>query len=427
MTISEKILARASGRRYVEAGEYVTASIDTALVLDDMGQTMHMIAEEAGVGEVLPSVWDPQKVVVVFDHYVPAPSVWIAEGHSYLRQFVRKCGIRRFHDFNSGIGHNIMVEKGYAKPGMLIVGNDSHATTYGAINAAGTGIGMTELAYVLLTGELYFKVPETIRVTLTGKFPDGVFSKDLVLYLAAKHGQHFAQYAAIEFAGPAINEMSTAARVTMSNMSVDLGAKFAIFPPDQTPVHCPKVSSNERSCGVESDPQAVYERRYAIDVSKLEPYVACPHTLGNSKPVHEVEGVRIDQAVLGSCTNGTLEDLAIAAQILRGRKVHAEVRLLVSPGSLDTYRRALGAGILGVFVESGAIILNSSCGVCFGQAGCLASGEKCISTSGRNAQGRLGALDSEIYLGSPATVAASAIAGEIIDPRKMRPIGSQLE
>jgi 3-isopropylmalate/(R)-2-methylmalate dehydratase large subunit len=414
MTMAEKILARAAGRTAVKAGEFVLADLDLAMAHEGL-RTVYPILKEAGV----PKVWDPEKVVNLIDHWVPSPSIAAAENHKMIRQAVEELGIRYAYGENAGICHQVVPEKGHVLPGDLIVGTDSHTVTYGAFGAAGTGIGASEMAYVLATGKLWFRVPETIRIEMTGNLPHGVMSKDLLLHIAGKYSVEAAQYKAIEFAGPTARAMTLASRMTMSNMSVEVGAKFGLFEPDEKVYEFLKGRARKPYNPILADSGARYEKVLQVDASGLEPQIALPPNVDNVQPVSRIGHIPIDQAFIGSCTNGRIEDLRCAAGILRGKKAHPRVRLVVIPASWDVYREALKAGILEILADAGAVICNSNCGPCFGASmGLLASGERCIASINRNFQGRMGSNDSEVYLGSPATVAASALEGAIADPRK---------
>jgi 3-isopropylmalate/(R)-2-methylmalate dehydratase large subunit len=414
MTLAEKILAKASGKEEVKAGEYVTASIDLAVTHDGL-TSAYAVLEEAGVT----SVWDSNRVVNVLDHYVPSPTVRVASNHKLIRKVLKELGILHAYGGNIGICHQIVPEKGHVVPGELIVGADSHTVTYGAFGAAATGIGVSEMAYVLATGRLWFLVPESIKFEMGGELSPGVMSKDLLLYLAGKFSVDVAQYKAIEYGGSAAGKMSLAGRMTMSNMSVELGAKFGFFEPDGKVEEFLKNRTTKASQPLRADHDAVYERVLQVNASEVEPQVAFPHNIDNVRPISQVGSVRVDQAFLGSCTNGRLEDLKAAAEVLRDRKVCPDVRFLVIPASWEVYRRALEVGILKVLVEAGATVCNPGCGPCFGaHQGLLADGERCISSSNRNFRGRMGSPEAEVYLGSPLTVAASAVEGEIADGRK---------
>jgi 3-isopropylmalate/(R)-2-methylmalate dehydratase large subunit len=313
-----------------------------------------------------------------------------------------------------------MIEKGHARPGTLVVGTDSHTCSYGALGAAGTGIGITEMAYVLARGELWFKVPETVRFVLSGSLPELVSSKDIMLCIAGRFGAEVAQYKSVEFVGETADALSIEQRITMSNMGVEIGAKFGFFNVDEKTLAYLDGRIEGEAVPLSADSDAGYLATHEVDVSVLEPQVACPHSVDNVKPIGQVVGTPINQAVLGSCTNGRIEDLRVAAEILKGRSVDPYTRLYVYPASREVYQKAIESGALQILSEAGAVICNPSCGPCFGgYAGLLAPGEKCISSTNRNFKGRMGSPDAEVYLASPATVAASAIKGVITDPREV--------
>lgn len=413
-TMAEKIFSARVGRT-VRPGEYVIAPIDRAMLHEAFAMSWMQLMS-AGVSEIR----DPEKVVVLFDHYIPAPTERLAMAQMMIRSVVETSGIAHYYGEREGICHQVMVEKGHALPGTLVVGTDSHTCTYGALGAAGTGIGTTEMAYVLARGELWFMVPETIKFTLSGTLPDRVTAKDIILKIAGDYGTEVAQYKSVEFVGPNADALSVESRMTISNMAVEIGAKFGFFNADEKTLAYLKERTNEAVTPFASDPDARYEQEYHLDVSGLEPQVACPHSVDNVKPIGEVKGTRIHQAVLGSCTNGRFEDLQVAADIVKGKTVASFTRLYVFPASREVYLKAMRAGLLEVFSEAGAVICNPSCGPCFGaHVGLLAPGEACISSTNRNFKGRMGSADAEVYLGSPATVAASAIRGEITDPREV--------
>jgi 3-isopropylmalate/(R)-2-methylmalate dehydratase large subunit len=413
MTMAEKILARACGRPIVVPGEFVTGRVDFALMHDIFAARVFDLLRDAGFS----SVWDRDRVAVVMDHLVPAPSVAVAIVHDRIREYVREFDVEHFLDVGTGICHQLIAERGLIRPGELLLGTDSHTTTAGALGAGGTGIGTSEMAFVLATGEVWLQVPPTIRVDLVGHLSAGVMWKDVILALARRIGTDGAQYRALEFGGPAAAQADLAGRMTVSNMAVELGAKFGLFPADGTTL------AHFRTCGVDADPfgpdpDAEYEQVIAADLETLDPQVALPHAVDNVRPVREIEGIAIDQAFIGSCTNGRLEDLRIAAQILAGRRVHSHTRLLVAAASREIERRAAGEGLLSTLLDAGALLLPTGCGPCFGgHLGLLATGERCIGTHNRNFPGRMGSPQAEIYLASPATVAASALYGRITDPR----------
>ena len=413
-TIAEKIFSQKLGHK-VRAGEYVTAPIDCAMLHEGFAASwMQLMA--AGVTEI----WDPEKVVVLFDHYVPAPTERLATAHMMVRNAMKSTGVKHYYGEREGICHQVMIEKGHARPGTLVVGTDSHTCSYGALGAAGTGIGITEMAYVLARGELWFKVPETVRFVLSGNLPEFVTSKDIILFIAGRFGAEVAQYKSVEFVGEAADALSVEQRITMSNMGVEIGAKFGFFNVDEKTLEYLDGRIEGEADPLSADSDAEYLVTHEIDVSVLEPQVACPHSVDNVEPIGQVVGTPINQAVLGSCTNGRIEDLQIAAEILKGRSVDPYTRLYVYPASREVYQKAIESGALQLLSEAGAIICNPCCGPCFGgYAGLLAPGEKCISSTNRNFKGRMGSPDAEVYLASPATVAASAIKGVITDPREV--------
>jgi len=417
MTMAEKVLARAGSRTKVAAGDYVTARVDRVMCHEAFVLCVLKLMQ-LGIDRL----FDPERVIVILDHYFPAPTEQMARGHAVARAFVERFGIRHFLG-HAGICHQVLVERGLVRPGELLLGSDSHSTTYGAVGVAGAGIGVTEMTYVLATGELWLQVPPTIRFELGGRTGPGIMSKDVVLYLAGRFGTEVAQYRAIEFGGPAAAAMSIASRMTMANMGVELGAKFAFFAADETtraylrPRVAAETADDALTFG--PDPGAAYEAVHQVDVLDLEPQIACPHNPGNVKPVSALGDVRVHQAFLGSCTNARLEDLAVAARILAGRRVHPGTRLLVTPASHDVYLEATRAGYTTVLLEAGAHITASGCGACpGGHNGVVAGGEVCLSSTNRNFRGRMGSADAEVYLGSPASVAAAAVAGRIVDPRE---------
>jgi len=414
-TISEKILARAAGAGKVEAGEIVDASVDLAMSHDNAA-LVSKIFREIGVDKV----WDRNKIVIVLDHRTPANTIKAAEAHKSIREFVREQGIENFYDIGEGICHQVLPEKGYVKPGMLIVGTDSHTTTYGAFGAFSTGIGATEMACIWATGKLWMKVPETIKMIINGKPRKMVMSKDIILHIIGEIKSDGANYKAIEFYGETIKNMSIASRMTISNQSMEAGAKAAIIPPDEKTFEYLKERVKGEIKPVYADEDASYEDVMEFDVTDLEPQVACPHTVDNVKPVSEVAGISINQAVLGSCTNGRLEDIEVAARILEGKRIADGVRMIVVPASREIYLKAIEKGYIQTLLKAGATIINPGCGPCLGaHQGILASGERAITSTNRNFRGRMGSPDAEVYLASPATVAASALRGEITNPQEV--------
>jgi len=413
-TIAEKILSRASGTD-ARAHDIVVARVDRAMSHDNAGLVSKTFRR---IG--LDRVWDPERIVISIDHRAPANSIKTAEGHRLIREFVREQGIRHFYDIKAGICHQIMPELGHVSPGDLIVGTDSHTTTYGAFGAFSTGIGATEMACVWATGEMWLRVPSTFRIEVSGELPAGVYPKDLILHIIGDLRSDGADYRSVEFTGPTIEAMGVSGRMTVCNMSMEMGAKAAIVPADDRVRTYLEGRTDRPFEPVRSDPDAEFERTIGYDASDLVPKVACPHTIDSVVDVGEVEGTHIDQALIGSCTNGRLDDLHVAADILRGRQVHRDVRLLVIPASRAVYLDAMADGTLATLVEAGGVVLNPGCGPCLGaHQGILAAGERCISSTNRNFRGRMGSPDSEVYLASPATVAASALTGSIADPREV--------
>lgn len=413
MNITEKILAKASGLEKVSPHEIVEAKVDAVMVNDLTGPLAVESFKKIGAGKV----WDSSRILIVLDHLAPASSEKAAELHKLLRKFAIEQNIGGFFDVGEGICHQVMVDAGYVKPGQLIVGADSHTCTYGAFGAFATGIGSTEAAAVFATGRIWLRVPEAIKVNVNGAFPNLVTPKDLILHVIGIIGADGAIYKSLEFTGSTIKAMSMDGRMTLCNMVVEVGAKNGIIEPDEKTA---KYLGLEKVPTLQSDPEAFYEKTLDVNAGDLEPKVACPHSVDNVKNVCDVAGVEIDQAFIGSCTNGRIEDLRLAAHILKGKKVKKGVRLLIIPASRKVYLQALKEGLIEVFINAGGVVCNPTCGPCLGgHLGILASDEVCISSSNRNFIGRMGSPKSHVYLASPATVAASAIAGKIIDPRDL--------
>jgi len=415
MTIAEKILALKSGKRTVKAGEFVEAEADLTITNDTSGHILVRTFKEAEV----PRVKDPEKFVICLDHLVPADNPKTASNHNLIRQFVQEQKIKNFFDINEGIHLQVAIEKGFVRPGMLIPGNDSHCTMFGALGAFGTGISIPETVELLATGKLWFKVPSTIKLDLYGDLPLMVTPKDIILEIIGKLKADGAIYKAVEFSGSAIKSMNMDGRFTLCNMAVEMGAKIGIIEPDEITIEYLKKRTNQSFQIVKNDSNAEFERIESLDISTIEPKVSLPHKVDNVVSVSQVEGIKINQAFIGSCTNGRFSDLQIAAQILKGHQVHPFVRLIVNPASKEVYLKALDEGVLKILIESGAVICNPGCGACIGATkGALGEGEVCISSTNRNFRGRMGSDKAKIFLASPATVAASAIIGEITDPRK---------
>ena len=407
MTIVEKIFARASGQPRVVPGDLVVVEVDCAVMLD---MSFHHTARR----DIL-KVHDPDKVVIAYDHMVPAPDKDSAEAHAYGRDFARRFGIRRLHDVgpDQGISHAIVADCGYALPGSVLVCSDSHTCASGAFNCAARGIGAPDLLAAITTGKTWYRLGETIRYDFHGALPPGVSAKDLFLHLAGTWGHHTNQN--VEFGGPGLAGLSIDQRRTIAAMGAELSAEFATFEADDRLIDYIKARNKAPFTPQAPDPDAVYAERRTVDLDAMQPLVALPDAvIRNSVPVGEVAGTVIQQAYIGSCANGTLEDLAEAARVVHGRKVAPSVRLLVTPATQATYVAALKAGYVETLVEAGAVVTSATCGACFGgHMGVLGPGEVCITASTRNFKGRMGDPSARIYMGSPATVAASAIAGHI--------------
>ena len=414
-TISEKILSKHSGQKEVYAREFVDADIDLAMSHDNTVLVSN-IFNEIGVKKV----WNPSKIIVVLDHRTPANSIKTAENHKRIREFVKIQYIKHFFDVGEGICHQILPENGFVRPGMIIVGSDSHTTTYGAFGAFSTGIGATDMASVWITGKLWFRVPETIKFNMSGQLSRYVSAKDVILHIVGNIGADGANYKSCEFYGDFIKNASIDSRLCISNQAMEMGAKAAIIPPDKKTIDYVASKTNVKFDTVHPDEDAVYETTYDFDVSDIAPQIACPDRVDNVKPVGDVVGTEIHQAVLGSCTNGRLEDLAVAAEILKGEIIFKYVRMIIVPASRQIYLEAIEKGYIQTFLRAGATVVNPGCGSCLGlHQGVLAENEVVISSTNRNFKGRMGSPSAKIYLGSPATVAASALKGKIFDPREI--------
>jgi homoaconitate hydratase family protein len=406
-TLTEKILAHASGRDEVSPGDYVVANVNWVMAHDSTGPLAYRGVEEIGKG-----VFNPEQVVVVLDHFYPAPHVDAAEIQKVSRDFVLRNGISNF--LTCGVCHQLLVER-YVSPGDVVVGADSHTVTSGALGAFATGFGSTDTAGVIATGKSWFRVPESLRFNITGSPGKGVYAKDVIMSIISLVKADGALYKATEFTGDYVSDASLPSRFTLCNMAVEMGAKNGVIEADKKTI----TSLGRRGIAFKSDADAHYVDEYEIDVAKLEPMVACPPTVDNVESVAIVEGTEIDQAYLGTCTNGRLEDLEIAAFVLRGKRIPPRVRLIVIPASDRIFKEAYDKGDIETLMEAGGIVMNPGCGPCIGRhGGVLAKGEVCISSQNRNFTGRMGHPESEIYLGSPATVAASALNGAITDPRR---------
>ncbi|MBU4444315.1 3-isopropylmalate dehydratase large subunit [bacterium] len=415
-TITEKILAAHSGRDSVKPGELINAEIDVIMCHDvTTTPAIDMLAEKG-----LSKVAYPERVVVMPDHFVPNKDIQSAEMVAKIRRWAKEQGIEQFYELGRhGVCHALLPEQGHVRPGTTIICGDSHTSTHGALGAFSTGVGSTDLAATLVTGELWFKVPETILFRLTGKLGKGVYSKDVILEIIRRIGVDGALYKTMEFTGELIDDLSVEARMTICNMAIEAGGKSGIINPDQKTIDYVKARTDEPFELLYSDPDAEYSQIIDIDVSELEPIVAFPHLPSNGKPVSQVGEILIDQAYLGSCTNGRIEDLRVAAEIMKNKKVAKNTRMIVVPATTDIWKQANKEGLLDIFMDAGATVSSPTCGACLGgHMGILAAGERCISSTNRNFVGRMGSPKSEVYLGSPATVAASAIEGKIADPRK---------
>ena len=411
-TMSEKILAKASGKNQVEAGDIVIANIDVAMTHDLTGPLSVESFEKIGAEKV----WDASKIVIPFDHQVPADSIDSANNHILMREFVEKQGIENFYDVNQGVCHQILPELGHVVPGEVIVGADSHTCTHGALGAFATGIGSTDMAMVFSEGNLWFKVPETNRFEINGKLKENVYAKDVILHIIGQVGVDGSTYKACEFAGETISDMSVSDRMVLCNMAIEMGGKTGLVEPDQKTIDYVESRSNKAYKVYKTDLDSSSLNIIDIDVSDLEPQVACPHNVDNVCPVSEVDQ-EIDQVFLGSCTNGRISDLRQAAKILKGKKVAKGTRMLVIPASKEVYSKALDEGLLKIFVDAGALVSAPCCGPCLGgHTGIIGPGEVSLSTSNRNFKGRQGSPDGKVYLSSAAVAAASAIEGKIVAP-----------
>ena len=413
----EKILAKNSGRAEVRTGEIVTAKVDFAEINDLYLQTVYSFYEMGGE-----KVWDNERCAFVFDHYAPCPDIKSASNHKEMREFAQKNGLRFHFDTHCGVCHQVMPEAGVIYPGMIVVATDSHTTTHGAFGAMGTGCGATDMATILMTGELWFRVPEIIEVRLEGETPKGVFPKDVILAVLGKIRADGAVYKAIDFTGSYVENLGVPGRMTICNMAVEMGAKTAYMQPNQAVLDYVTPRAVRPFEVVSTDPGYQYAESYVFDVSTLVPQLACPSSVENVHPLPEVvsEGeVRLNQGYIGSCTGGRTEDLAAAAAILRGQHIAEYTRLVVIPASAEVMQECMEKGYIQELMRAGATISTPGCGACLGaHEGILAPGETCITSTNRNFPGRMGSTGAKMYLASPATVAASMISGTITDPRQ---------
>lgn len=416
MTITQKILAVAAGKNRVEPGDLIDGKIDCIMCHDVTTPAAISMLKEKGIDKV----FDNEKIVVTPDHFQPAKDIKSAELHKRLDSWAKEKKIKNYYPIGkAGVCHALLPEQGHIRPGEVIIGGDSHTCTYGAFAAFSTGIGSTDLAAAIATGKLWFRIPVSIKFILNGKLPKGVYSKDVILACIAKIGTDGALYKAMEFVGPALKEMSMEARMTITNMAIEAGAKNGIIGFDEiTKKYLDEHLKDKKEYKVyESDKDAKYEQVIEIDCSKLEPLVALPHLPSGGKPISQCAPVKMDQSYIGSCTNGRIEDLRIAAAILKGKKV--AIRTIIVPATPEIWKQAMDEGLFDIFYAAGCVISAPTCGACLGGfMGILAAGEKCVSTTNRNFVGRMGSPKSEVYLASPATAAASAIEGKLTDPRK---------
>ncbi|MBP1607390.1 MAG: homoaconitate hydratase family protein/3-isopropylmalate dehydratase, large subunit [Acidobacteria bacterium] len=424
MTIVQKILARAAGRSSVAIGDVVEPRVDLAMSHENAALVINQFHEIYKGTGLEPHLWDPDRIAIIFDHRVPAESSKTATNQKKIRDFVAKHGIGRFHDLRGdegGICHQILPESGYVLPGRVVVGTDSHTTSHGALGAFAFGVGATEMAAVWALGRvLNVEVPDTIKVVVDGTLPATVLPKDLILHLIGRISAEGANFKVIEFHGDTIERMSTSGRLTLCNMSVEAGATSGIVPPDAETVRYLReeagVSDEVDLTG--PDAGASYSETIEINAADLAPQLACPHTVDHVKPVVDVAGRKVDQIVIGSCTNGRLDDLEVAAGIVKGKRLAKHVRMLVFPASWRIYKEAMRLGYLSELIDAGAVVMNPGCGCCLGvHQGALGDGEVALSTTNRNFKGRMGNPNSEVYLCSPAVAAASALTGVITDPR----------
>jgi 3-isopropylmalate/(R)-2-methylmalate dehydratase large subunit len=414
-TFAEKALARKAGLKATTPGQIVVVKPDVALSHDNAAAIIGIFKEMGGM-----HVIDPEMLTFILDHATPAPTTKHAENHKVIRDFVREERVSHFYDIGRGICHQVLVEEGLALPGELVLGSDSHTPHAGVMGAFAAGIGRSEMASIWAVGSLWLRVPESMKVIVHGILPEGVSSKDLALYVLGELGADGALYMSVEWHGEAIKALSLSGRAVLPNMSAEMGAKNCYIPPDETVFEFLQSRAQRPYEAIYPDQDAEYAQVLEYDAASIEPMIACPHSVDHVKPLSELHGTRIDQAFIGTCTNGRLEDLAAAAQILQGRTIAPNTRLIVIPASSEVYLEALRAGYLEVFIRAGAVIESPGCGPCMGNhLGIPAAGEVTISTANRNFQGRMGTKESEIYLASPSVVAASAAAGEIIHPKDL--------
>ncbi|NMB40334.1 MAG: 3-isopropylmalate dehydratase large subunit [Firmicutes bacterium] len=416
-TMTEKILAKAAGKKKVYPGELINAKVDMALGNDITAPVAINEFNKIGVEKV----FDQERIALIPDHFTPNKDIQSAEQAKLVREFARRQKIVHYYEVGRmGIEHALLPELGLALPGELIIGADSHTCTYGALGTFATGVGSTDLAAVMATGELWFKVPPTIRIVFEGRLPPWTSGKDLILYTIGQLGTDGARYAALEFTGPVIAGLGMDGRFSISNMAIEAGAKAGLIPPDDTTARYLQGRAKRPYEAVLGDEDAAVQQEFRWNVDEMEPQVSVPFSPANARPVSRVAGTKIDQVVIGSCTNGRIEDLRQAAALLKGRRIHSRVRLIVIPATQAIYLQALREGLLEIFIEAEAAVSTPTCGPCLGgHMGILAEGEVAVATTNRNFKGRMGHPQSQVYLAGPAVAAASALAGEIIHPREL--------
>lgn len=412
----EKILARAAGKDKVTTGEIVKAKVDFAEVNDLYLQTIYSFYEMGGK-----KVWDKDKLCFVFDHYAPAPTIKSAQIHKEMRRFVQEQGLTHHFDINTGVCHQVMPEAGVVWPGMILVATDSHTTTHGAFGAFGTGVGATDMATIMISGELWFKVPEIIKIEINGRLQPGVMAKDVILHILGKLGADAAVYKAIEFCGSYVKDLGVAERMVICNMAVEMGAKTAYMVPNKKVLAYVQDKTGRSYPVIETDADFQYADSYVFDVKTLTPQVAVPHSVDHVVSIEDAPAVKVDQAFIGACTGGRVEDIQVAADILRGERIASHTRLVVIPASNEVFLEAIKKGYVEDLIKAGATFSTPGCGPCLGaHEGILAEGEVCVTATNRNFPGRMGSTGALVYLASPATAAASALAGMLIDPRSMK-------
>jgi 3-isopropylmalate/(R)-2-methylmalate dehydratase large subunit len=412
-TFVEKVFSKKSGKE-VSCGSIVEIEPDLCMSHDNAGLVIKKFRE---IGKE--SVWDRRRILILLDHRAPAESIKTANEHKSIREFVTQQGIENFFEIGEGICHQIVVEKLFILPGQVAIGTDSHTTSYGSISAFSTGIGATEMAAVWATGKIWLKVPETYKVVIHGEIPKGTYSKDIILHIIGDIGSDGAIYKSIEFSGDTLDKMNISDRFVLANQSMEMGAKSATAPFDRITEEYIRDTGVFAFEPIFPDRDAEYEKVFEYDISKLEPQISCPHSVDNVKPVSEVKGTKVNQVFIGSCTNGRMDDLEIAAKILKGKQIEKSIRLIIGPASREIYLSAMKKGFFETFLNAGAVIINPGCGPCLGaHQGIIADGEVAVTTTNRNFRGRMGSTKGEVYLVSPATAAATAITGEITDPRE---------